>query len=233
MDAARVAALRELLASTGWVERTHTFARTMRRSTRTPGGLLLVGTPDEEPWHLAAHLDDESRWTGVVEIRPTLVRWSVPEGAPPHLAVTLSGSSRRPAARRCSWSPSRRRPDGCSSGPGTPAGTARPSCRWTAATSSWPASPTSRCPVAPGRPRRAGAVVRLRPAPGQRRHRRGRPPAATCEPAPQGPAHPARRTSWTPSAARPRAPDAPMRPPTVPARARAERRHDASPWAHA
>ena len=21
-------------------------------------GLLLVGTPDEEPWHLAAHLDD-------------------------------------------------------------------------------------------------------------------------------------------------------------------------------
>jgi hypothetical protein len=89
MDAARVAALRDLLASTGWVERTHTFARTVRMSTRTPGGLLLVGTPDEEPWHLAAHLDDESRWTGVAEIRPTLVRWSVPDGAPPHLAVTL------------------------------------------------------------------------------------------------------------------------------------------------
>ena len=89
MDAARVAALRELLGSTGWVERTHLFARTMRTATRTPGGLLLVGTPDEEPWHLAAHLDDESRWTGVVEIRPTLVRWHVPEGAPPHLSVTL------------------------------------------------------------------------------------------------------------------------------------------------
>ena len=89
MDAARVAALRELLGSTGWVERTHTFARTMRTSTRTAGGLLLVGTPDEEPWHLTAHLDDEARWTGVAEIRPTLVRWSVPEGAPPHLAVTL------------------------------------------------------------------------------------------------------------------------------------------------
>ena len=42
MDAARVAALRDLLASTGWVERMHTFARTMRRSTRTPGGLLLA-----------------------------------------------------------------------------------------------------------------------------------------------------------------------------------------------
>jgi len=89
MDAVRVAALRDLLASTGWVERTHTFATTMRRSTRTPGGLLLVGTPDQEPWHLTAHLDDESRWSGVVEMRPTLVRWTVPDGAPPHLSVTM------------------------------------------------------------------------------------------------------------------------------------------------
>jgi hypothetical protein len=89
MDAGQVAALRELLASTGWVARTRTFAGTMRRSTRSPGGLLLVGTPAEEPWHLAAHLDDESRWSGVVEISPTLVRWEVPEGAPPHLSVTL------------------------------------------------------------------------------------------------------------------------------------------------
>jgi hypothetical protein len=89
MDAGQVAALRELLASTGWVERTVSFAGTMRRSTRTPGGLLLVGTPTGEPWHLAAHLDDESRWSGVVEIAPTLVRWEVPAGAPPHLSVTL------------------------------------------------------------------------------------------------------------------------------------------------
>jgi len=89
MDAARVAMVRELLRSTGWVDRTRDFARTMRRSTERPGGLLLVGTPDEEPWHLAAHLDDESRWSDVPEITPTLVRWSVPAGAPPHLAVTL------------------------------------------------------------------------------------------------------------------------------------------------
>jgi hypothetical protein len=89
MDAGQVAALRDLLASTGWVARTRTFAGTMRRSTKTPGGLLLVGTPDEEPWHLAAHLGDESRWSGVVEIAPTLVRWQVPPGAPPHLSVTL------------------------------------------------------------------------------------------------------------------------------------------------
>lgn len=89
MESARVAVLRDLLASTGWVERTSGFARTMRRSTKDPGGLLLVGTPEHEPWHLAAHLDDESRRNGVGQLRPTLVRHEVPSGAPAHLSVTL------------------------------------------------------------------------------------------------------------------------------------------------
>ena len=97
MDAARVAALRELLGSTGWVDRTRSFATVMRRSTTTPGGLLLVGTPDAEPWHLAAHLDDESRFSGIAELSPTLVRWNAPPDAPPHLSVTLE---RLEAARR-------------------------------------------------------------------------------------------------------------------------------------
>jgi hypothetical protein len=97
VDSARVAVLRDLLAATGWVERTSGFARTMRRSTKDPGGLLLVGTPAHEPWHLAAHLDDESRRAGVAELRPTLVRHAVPAGAPAHLAVSLH---RLEAARR-------------------------------------------------------------------------------------------------------------------------------------
>ena len=90
-------ALRELLGTTGWVERTSAFASTLRRSSTTVGGLLLVGTPTEEPWHLAAHLDDESRFAGVPELSPTLVRWSPPPQAPPHLSVTLA---RLEAARR-------------------------------------------------------------------------------------------------------------------------------------
>ncbi|MGH8938992.1 MAG: hypothetical protein ACRDV2_06545 [Actinomycetes bacterium] len=90
MDAARVHVLRELLATTGWVERTRGFARSLRRSTDQPGSLLLVGTPTEEPWHLAAHLDDESRFSGVPELAPTLVRWAPPPNAPPHLSVGLS-----------------------------------------------------------------------------------------------------------------------------------------------
>jgi len=97
VDANQVATLRALLAPTGWLDRTRAFARGLRKATRTPGGLLLVGTPAEEPWHLTAHLDEESRLSGIPELMPTLVRWEVPESAPPHLRV---GLERLEAARR-------------------------------------------------------------------------------------------------------------------------------------
>ncbi|GII60098.1 hypothetical protein Skr01_01830 [Sphaerisporangium krabiense] len=96
MDAASVTFLREVLSATGWVERTREFGRSLR-ATRTPGGLLVVGTPEEEPWHLTAHLGDEARLSGLAQLAPTLVRWSPPPGAPPHLAV---GVDRIQAARR-------------------------------------------------------------------------------------------------------------------------------------
>jgi hypothetical protein len=97
VDANQVTTLRALLAPTGWLERTRAFARGLRKSTRSPGGLLLVGTPDEEPWHLTAHLDEESRLAGIPELMPTLVRWQVPRGAPAHLRV---GLERLEAAQR-------------------------------------------------------------------------------------------------------------------------------------
>jgi hypothetical protein len=97
VDANQVATLRALLAPTGWLDRTRAFARGLRKATRTPGGLLLVGTPAEEPWHLTAHLDEESRLSGIAELAPTLVRWKVPQHAPPHLRV---GLERLEAARR-------------------------------------------------------------------------------------------------------------------------------------
>ena len=81
--------LRELLSTTGWVDRTRGFARSIRRSTDAGDGLLLVGTPTEEPWHLAAHLDDESRYAGIPTLMPTLVRWNPPPGAPAHLSIGL------------------------------------------------------------------------------------------------------------------------------------------------
>ena len=97
VDANQVTTLRALLAPTGWLERTRAFAQGLRKATRSQGGLLLVGTPDEEPWHLTAHLDEESRLSEIPELMPTLVRWRIPEGAPSHLRV---GLERLEAARR-------------------------------------------------------------------------------------------------------------------------------------
>ncbi|WP_406449501.1 hypothetical protein OG782_10205 [Streptomyces sp. NBC_00876] len=90
MDAVRVALLREVLAGTQWPAATRRFAGTLRSSVVPHGGgLLLVGTEVYEPWHLAAHLVDESTWSGLPELVPTLVRHRVEPGDPAHLAVGL------------------------------------------------------------------------------------------------------------------------------------------------
>ena len=89
--------LRTLLAGTRWLEQVRVFGRALRGSTRSAGGLLVVGTPTAEPWHLTAHLDEEARFCGIPSLMPTLVRWSPPPDAPPHLRV---GLSRLEAARR-------------------------------------------------------------------------------------------------------------------------------------
>ncbi|GLX23401.1 MULTISPECIES: hypothetical protein [Streptomyces] len=98
MDAVRVALLREVLAGTRWPDEARRFAGSLRRSVAPAGGsLLLVGTEQYEPWHLAAHLVDEAAWSGQPELAPTLVRHHVRPGEPPHLSV---GLGRLEAARR-------------------------------------------------------------------------------------------------------------------------------------
>ncbi|MEV2249236.1 hypothetical protein AB0I94_01530 [Streptomyces sp. NPDC050147] len=98
MDAVRVALLREVLAGTEWVGATRRFAGALRSSVVPHGGgLLLVGTQEYEPWHLAAHLVDEAAWSGTPELTPTLVRHRVREGDPAHLST---GLGRIEAARR-------------------------------------------------------------------------------------------------------------------------------------
>ncbi|MEU2114479.1 hypothetical protein ABZ567_02210 [Streptomyces sp. NPDC016459] len=90
MDAVRVALLREVLAGTEWPGAARRFAVALRSSVvRHRDGLLLVGTEEYEPWHLAAHLVDESAWSGLPELAPTLVRHRVRPGDPAHLAVGL------------------------------------------------------------------------------------------------------------------------------------------------
>ncbi|GGW83065.1 hypothetical protein [Streptomyces lomondensis] len=98
MDAVRVALLREVLAGTEWLGATRRFAGALRGSVVSHGGgLLLVGTPQYEPWHLAAHLVDEAAWSGTPELAPTLVRHDARPSDPAHLAV---GLGRLEAARR-------------------------------------------------------------------------------------------------------------------------------------
>lgn len=98
MDAVRVALLREVLAGTEWLGATRRFAGAVRASAVAHGGgLLLVGTPEYEPWHLAAHLVDEAAWSGTPELAPTLVRHAARASDPAHLAV---GLGRLAAARR-------------------------------------------------------------------------------------------------------------------------------------
>jgi hypothetical protein len=89
MNTDQVATLRALLAPTGWLDRTRHFAAALRAHARTPDSLLIVGTPDDEPWHMTAHLADESRLAGIPELMPTLVRWASPPGAPAHLSVGI------------------------------------------------------------------------------------------------------------------------------------------------
>nr|WP_308210105.1 hypothetical protein [Actinomadura madurae] len=97
VDAEQITMLREVLSTTGWLDRTREFGRALRATSRTPGGLLLVGTPAGDPWHLAAHLDDESRLGDAPGLAPTLVRWRPPADAPGHLRI---GLERLEAARR-------------------------------------------------------------------------------------------------------------------------------------
>lgn len=98
MDAVRVALLREVLAGTQWPAATRRFAGVLRSSVVPQGGgLLLVGTEEYEPWHLAAHLVDEAAWSGQPELTPTLVRHRVRPADPAQLAV---GLGRLEAARR-------------------------------------------------------------------------------------------------------------------------------------
>ncbi|GGZ21373.1 hypothetical protein GCM10010387_13010 [Streptomyces inusitatus] len=90
MDAVRVALLREVLTGTEWPGAARRFAGVLRSSVVPQGGgLLLVGTEEYEPWHMAAHLVDEAAWSGLPELAPTLVRHRARPGDPPHLGVCL------------------------------------------------------------------------------------------------------------------------------------------------
>ncbi len=70
------------------------FAGALGDPRRLASGLLVVGVPQFEPWHFAAHLQEAALRSGQPNLVPTLLRWSVPLGAPSHLAVSVDALAR-------------------------------------------------------------------------------------------------------------------------------------------
>ncbi|MCC9308666.1 hypothetical protein LN042_16520 [Kitasatospora sp. RB6PN24] len=98
MDATSLSEVREALAGSPLLAATRSFAGSLRGAVtrRTARGLLLVGTAAYEPWHLAAHLDDEAAWSAVPQLSPLLIRRrpTVPgQPGPERLAVAGRGET--------------------------------------------------------------------------------------------------------------------------------------------
>lgn len=89
MDLGRLAALAAELRRCTWWEDARRLGGSVRSSAERTDDLLVVGTPEEEPWHLVAHLADASRFGSGLRPVPTLIRWRVPPHAPVHLAVGI------------------------------------------------------------------------------------------------------------------------------------------------
>jgi hypothetical protein len=89
VDVREAMLVRRMLSGSPFLDRAAELARALTTGGHSAGGLLLVGTPDDEPWHFGAHLDDEARWSGVPELAPTWVRWNPPAGAPAHLSIGI------------------------------------------------------------------------------------------------------------------------------------------------
>ena len=58
--------------------------------SRRSDSLLVVGTPECEPWHFVAHLADEARASGRLDLVPTWIRWAPPKSARGHLAISVN-----------------------------------------------------------------------------------------------------------------------------------------------
>ena len=66
------------------------FAHALGERRDVSERLMVIGTPEFEPWHFVAHLGEEAKRGRRTDLIPTLMRWEVPQGAPPHLSVSVS-----------------------------------------------------------------------------------------------------------------------------------------------
>ena len=89
MDLGRLSALAAELRRCTWWDTARQLGRSVRVSSERTSDLLVVGTPEDEPWHLVAHLADAARFSAGPVPAPTLIRWRVPAAAPAHLSVGI------------------------------------------------------------------------------------------------------------------------------------------------
>jgi hypothetical protein len=60
------------LRRTSWFGDVRGLAQSVLASRQAQGRLLVAGHPDDEPWHLSAHLDLLARYRDLPELAPTL-----------------------------------------------------------------------------------------------------------------------------------------------------------------
>jgi len=98
METGQIRSFRRLLRDLHLDDASREFAVALgSEAPRRNDSLLVVGTPEFEPWHFVAHLADEARFAGRPDLMPTWIRWAAPVGARAHLAITMD---RLAAARR-------------------------------------------------------------------------------------------------------------------------------------
>jgi hypothetical protein len=90
MENGQIHAFRRLLRELRLDDASREFAGALGTdASRRSDSLLVVGTPEFEPWHFVAHLADQARSAGRPDLMPTWIRWAPPPGARAHLAITL------------------------------------------------------------------------------------------------------------------------------------------------
>jgi hypothetical protein len=89
MDHHDVSGFRRLLRALHLDDASAEFAAALGSGSESRDSLLVVGTPECEPWHFVAHLAEEAQSSGRPELMPTWVRWTPPVAARAHLAVTM------------------------------------------------------------------------------------------------------------------------------------------------
>jgi hypothetical protein len=89
MDVTNRSAWTRYRSASGWTRRAWDLGQELRPASLRSGRLFVVGTPAHDAWHVAAHLDDEARFSGLSALRPTLLRWQPPVSGPAHLRVSV------------------------------------------------------------------------------------------------------------------------------------------------